>query len=161
MIVGLRGRAIGCKCAKWLAPGGTNLQLYPLYNEAALRPGCVVWIVENPIDALLLTARTDFVGVASYSVAYWQDRWTAALQAAQPELVVVAYDQDLPGNGGAARRREFEHEWLKTHPRLPTWSAGPKLANRLQAAKLPAVLFDWGKAPHKMDIGSLIMAGAA
>lgn len=156
MCVGLRGRQLGCSCGKWLAPGGTQINLYPLYNEQALRPGCVVWIVENPVDALLLTERTPYAGVATYSVAYWQEHWTETLKAARPELIVVGYDQDLPGGGGAARRQEFIREWLKTRPRVPP-AAGPRLTNRLREAGLPAYLFDWGNAPLKTDIGSLLM----
>lgn len=156
---GLRGRAIDCTCGKWLAPAGTNISIYPLYNEESLRPGCVVWVLENPVDALLLSRRTGFVGVATYSVAYWQDAWTETIRAAQPELVVVAYDNDLPGGGGAARREEMIRDWLRTHPRVPP-AAGPRLANRLLEAGLNAVVFDWGKQPAKSDIGSLLMAGA-
>lgn len=158
-IRGLRGRAIDCACGKWLAPGGTNIGLYPLYNEPALNSGCIVWIVENPVDALLLTERTAYVGVATYSVAYWYDAWTEALRSARPELVVIAYDQDLPGNGGAGRRDEFIRDWLRSHPRVPE-PAGPRLTNRLRAAGLPAVLYDWGRAPVKTDIGSLLMGAA-
>ncbi len=156
MVVGLRGRAIDCDCGKWLTPKDTNIDLYPLYNEDSLRPGCVVWIGENPADSLLLTRRTPYVGVATYSVAYWRERWERALIAARPEMVVVAYDQDLPGGGGAARREEFIQEWLKTHPRVPP-AAGPRLVNRLRDIGLNAVLYDWGNAPLKTDIGSLLM----
>lgn len=159
-IVGLRGRSLGCDCGKWLAPGGTLIELYPLYNQAALGMNQVVWIGENPVDALLLSERTPYAGVATYSVSYWYERWTAALIAARPELVVVAYDNDLPGNGGAARRQEFERAWLSSHHQL-TLSAGPKLVNTLRRAGLPAVLYDWQDAPHKSDIGTVIMAGGA
>jgi hypothetical protein len=154
--VGLRGRAIDCDCAKWLAPAGTVIADYPLYNQEALTSGHVVWITENPIDALMLTERTPYVGVATYSVSYWQDAWLGALQAAQPEAVVIAYDNDIPGNGGAAGRAEMERAWLQAHPRVPDPS-GPKLANRLLAAGIPTALYDWGNAAPKSDIGSLLM----
>jgi hypothetical protein len=151
MCVGLRGRSITCDCAKWLAPGGTSIDLYPLYNEQALTPGCVAWIVENPIDALLVGQFTPYVGVATYSVSYWQERWSQALQRASQ--VIVAFDNDVPGNGG---RRQ---EWLASHPgvRTPPVSAGPRLTNRLLSAGLRAVLFDWGNRPQK-DIGALLSA---
>ncbi len=54
MLVGLRGRSLGCDCGKWLAPGGTVLNLLPLFNADSLRRGAVVWIVENPVDALMI-----------------------------------------------------------------------------------------------------------
>ncbi len=155
-IVGFRGRSLGCACGKWLAPGGTRIDLYPLYNEDQLRPGGIVWIVENPIDALLIQ---HYTGVAIYSVSYWQERWERALLGARPQLVVVALDNDLVGNGGAARRDEFVRTWLEKHPRVPTPS-GVKIVNRLRKIGINAVLYDWGSAEYKADIGSLIMEGA-
>jgi hypothetical protein len=134
MLVGLRGRAIACSCGKWLVAGGTTLEMLPLYNQEALQPGCVVWIVENPVDALLLTERTPYAGVATYSVSYWRQAWTETLQAAQPELMIVAYDNDDPGRKN-----------------------GIRLANTLLAAGLQVTLFDWGQAVYKADIGSLLM----
>jgi len=157
-LVGLRGRAIDCDCGKWLASAGWSIDLAPLYNSEQLRVGQVVWIVENPVDALMLSERTEYTGVATYSVSYWTEAWTRRLIEAQPELVIVAYVQDLPGNGGAARRAEFEREWLKDpkHKIIPV-SGGVRLVNRLLEAGLPATLFDWGDAPNKSDIGSLLM----
>lgn len=152
-IVGFRGRAIDCDCGKWLAPGGTRISLYPLYNEPALHVGAIVWIVENPIDALLVRPYT---GVAIYSVSYWEDRWEKALLASRPGLVVVALDNDLVGNGGAARRGEFMQNWLEKHPRVPD-PAGIKIANRLLINHINVVIYDWGSAAYKADIGSLIM----
>lgn len=159
MAVGLRGRAINCSCPKWLAPAGTDISLYPLYNEQALQSGCTVVIVENPVDALLMTDRTDYVGVACYSTTYWQERWTEALKAARPELVVVGLDNDLVGNGGALRRDEFIRTWRQAHDRVPE-PRGPALANRLLEAGMKSMLFDWGRAEYKADIGSLVVAGA-
>ena len=158
-LVGLRGRQIDCDCGKWLASAGWSNELAPLYNSDSLRIGQVVWIVENPVDALMLAERTEYIGVATYSVSYWTEAWTNRLQEAQPELVIVAYDNDLVGCGGANRRAEFEREWLKTHPVLPP-SGGVKVVNRLLEAGLPATLFDWGDAPHKSDIGNLLMQEA-
>lgn len=167
MCVGLRGRRLSCNCPeKWHQAAGTTLDLLPLYNQAALRPGCVVGIVENCADALLATERGLFVGVATYSTSYWRDTWAQTLLEMCPELILVAYDNDLPGQGGGARRPQFEREWLKTHTRVPD-PAGPRLANRLLEAGLPAILLDWDEigAPAGADIGSLIMgavsAGAA
>jgi hypothetical protein len=159
MLVGIRGRAIDCDCGKWLCSGGWSLDLVPLYNQESLRPGAVVWIVENPVDALMVTEQTPYVGVATYGVTYWREAWTAALQEARPELVIVAYDNDLPGNGGGPRRREFERVWLADprHRAVPK-ANGVRLVNDLLRAGLTAALYDWGRAENKTDIGSLLAA---
>jgi predicted RNA-binding Zn-ribbon protein involved in translation (DUF1610 family) len=159
IFVGFRARSLGCDCGKWLATAGWDYERAPLYNQDALRSGAVVWIVENPIDALIVGEQTPYIGVATYSVSYWRDAWTAALREARPELIVVAYDQDLPGNGGAQRRREFERVWLADpkHKAVPRPN-GIRLVNDLLRAGLPATLFDWGRAENKMDIGSLLGA---
>jgi hypothetical protein len=160
LIVGLRGRSMGCDCGKWLAAGGTLLEHMPLYNHEAIRPGCTVWIVENPVDALLVNEQTPYFGVAVYSTSYWREAWLETLLAARPELVVVALDNDLVGLGGDERRSEFIETWLLTHPRVPE-PAGIKILNRLLAAGLHAVPYRWGKAEYKADIGGLLSRVAA
>lgn len=153
-LVGLRGRAIDCSCAKWLAPGGTRLDLLPLYNHEALTPGCVAWLVENPVDALMLTEKTGYVGLATYSTAYWREAWAEALK--ETSLVVVAFDNDIPGNGGGRQRETFVRDWLRTHAMVPE-PRGVQLVNQLLKTGLNAVLYDWGNAPVKTDIGSMLM----
>lgn len=159
MVVGLRGRRIDCDCANWMPAAGTPLDQLPMYNERALTPGCVAWLGENCADALMGTQRLSYAFLALYSVSYWRDAWTQTLVNACPELIVVALDNDLVGNGGADRRDEFIREWLKTHPRVPE-ASGPKIVNRLRQAGLNAVLYDWKCADWKADIGSMLMAGA-
>lgn len=157
-VVCLRGRAFECDCGKWLAAGGWTLDMLPLYNLNALPDGGVLWIVENPVDALLISPYT---GAATLSVSYWRDEWTAAMAEKRPSLVVVAYDNDLPGNGGAWRRDEMIAEWAKRQieagkrPLIPE-ARGVWLVNRLLANSINAVLYDWKDAPHKADIGSLL-----
>jgi hypothetical protein len=157
-VVGLRGRSMGCDCGKWLQAGGTRLESMPLYP--GLPPAdSVVWIVENPVDALMVQAMTPYWGVATYSVAYWRDAWTDQLKAVHPRTVIVAFDNDLPGNGCGHRREQAEREWMVNHPKamkIPE-SAGPRLANRLLESGLPAVLFDW-KGLNTKDVGGLLMS---
>lgn len=164
-LVGIRGRYLACSCCdpkhdKWLVAKGTSPERMPLYNADALTAGCVVWVVENPIDALMVNLNTPFIGVASYSTSYWHTRWTDCLLAAHPELVIVAYDNDLVGNGGAHRREEMIAIWQTTHPGKIPPSRGIKLVNHLLGAGLPAVLFDWRDMLAKADIGSLLMQEA-
>ena len=157
-LVGLRGRQIDCDCGKWLASAGWSIDLAPLYNSDAISIGQVIWIVENPVDALMLSERTEYAGVATYSVSYWTEAWSNRLIEAQPELVIVAYDNDLVGCGGGSRRDEFIRKWLEDpkHKVVPP-ANGPALANKLLEAGLPATLFDWGRAEYKADIGLLLM----
>ncbi len=156
MVVGLRGRRLDCSCDKWMPAAGTPLDQLPMYNQDALGSSRIVWLGENCVDALLGTERTSYAFLGLYSVSYWRDAWTEALVNACPEMVVVALDNDLVGNGGADRREEFIREWTKTHPSIPE-PAGPKIVNRLRRAGVNAVLYDWKSADYKADIGSLLM----
>jgi phage/plasmid primase-like uncharacterized protein len=156
-LVCLRGRAINCDCGKWLASGGFSLDSLPLYNVDALPTGGVLWIVENPVDALMIGEATDYTGAATLAVSYWRDHWLEAIQAKRPSLVVVAYDNDLPGNGGAWRRQEMMAVWKRQRPgQQPPKAWGVKLVNRLLKAGLPVELYDWQDNAVKTDIGSLL-----
>ena len=158
-LVGLRGRALNCDCGKWLSSGGTSPETMPLYGIDDAKPGGVIWICENCIDAALITQQGEFFGVASYSVSYWKDHWTESLLRLSPEYVMIAYDNDLPGNGGGRQREKFIREWKKD-PRHensePPPAAGIRLWERLRAAGLRADVYDWGYSPYKADIGTML-----
>lgn len=155
MIVGLRGRAIDCDCGKWLSAEGSTLDMMPLYGVDEIPPAAIIWIVENPIDALIISSSTETsYGVATYGVTYWRDGWTETLKSLCPKMIYVAYDNDLPGNGGAWHRQQMIDAWLLHHKQTPK-SNGIRLANDLAAEKLPVKLFDWKGAPEKADIGSV------
>lgn len=152
-VVCLRGRRLDCDCTKWLAAGGWSLGSLPLYNLAAMPVGGVLWLVENPVDALLVGQFTPYAGAATLSVSYWREEWAAAIVAKQPSLVIVAYDNDLPGNGGATRRAEMITAWpSETVPK----ARGVELTNTLRGIGVNAVLYDWKDAPPKSDIGGLL-----
>lgn len=148
--VGFRARQVECECGKWLSPGGSQLTLYNARDLA----GKLVWIVENPIDALLIEQRyPECAAVATLGVSVWRDEWTELVRPARK--VIVAYDHDCPGNGGTAAMRQA---WLRTHPRLPE-PGGIKLVNRLLSAGIMALLFPWpADAPEHADIGSVLCA---
>jgi len=166
-VVGFRSRTLACGCAKWLSPGGSKMILYNGERllgpgpgmglaTAGLARGRVLWIVENPIDALMLEAlRPDFCAVATLGVSMWQTEWTAIVRASVPRGVMVCYDNDRPGNGGGERGRAA---WMATHPRdiMPN---GVRLVNALLAAGVRARLYDWGDAPLKADIGDMLKEG--
>ncbi len=169
-VVGFRGRRVeGCTCegkVKWLSPVGTVPVLYngerlgaqgPLLGMAAgdrLATGRTLFIVENPLDALLLEQLGQNVtAVATLSVSQWNEGWTDLIRLARPRSVIVAYDNDRPGNGGGVIGRE---RWLRAHPR-DIEPGGVRLVNQLLAAGVPARLFPWPKnAPEHADIGDLL-----
>ncbi len=155
-LVGVRGRAIDCDCGKWLSPAGNKAVLY---NAEALTPGCTVVIVENAIDALLLTHVTapHIIGVATLSVSYLLPRgdtwtrpgWIAQLHAARPKGILVWYDNHRPGNGNGKR------EWLAEH-KTDIMPNGVKLVNGLLREGFDARLYDWKGGEHGQDVGDII-----
>jgi hypothetical protein len=154
-VVGIRARALSCQCKKWLSPSGSIL---PLYNAEALSRGQVVVIVENPVDALLVQERWGYIAIATMGATIWKDGWTPLLKAAQPELALVAFDHDLPGNGAqsANEYRQMVAEWKAKHPNAPRIpdSAGPKRMAAFIQAKIPSQLFKWPEGAK--DFGELL-----
>lgn len=160
-LVGVRGRAIDCDCGKWLSPGGNHATLY---NAEALMPGCTVIIVENAVDALLVTDATadDVVAVSTLSVSYllpgrdgWsRPGWIAAIKAASPKAVIVWYDNHRPGNGGGPAGKRA---WLAKYGRDITPN-GKRLCAGLKDEGLPATLYDWAGYPLDTDIWE-VMSG--
>lgn len=185
-IVHLRGRRVGCDCeSKWTVSGGWSMESLEPYNSQCVKP--IVLIVENPIDALMISSvrfhqpvirlllpgtmntsvhhlcewrenmRSDYPisAIATFSVAYWREGWSDYLENASQ--IIVAYDNDLPGNGGSVNRDRFIAEWRRDIPNRPIPKAsGVTLVNRLRHEGLPATLLDWGNRPVKFDIGSLL-----
>jgi hypothetical protein len=168
-VIGFRSRSVGCDCAKWLSPVGSRTLLYNgerltrgphngmgFARNARVPHGDVLYIVENPVDAILLEHCTPEVcAVATLGVTMWQPEWTELVVHAKPALVVVAYDNDRPGNGGGIPGRDA---WLRDHPKdiVPN---GVKLVNALLTAGVNARLFPWADSPIKADIGDLITGG--
>lgn len=182
-ITGFRCRVIDCGCTKWISPSGTEL---PLFNGARLSAGkfqsqtdktrarehllgdChgspvennVVMIVENPADALLAEAQLSYAAVATLGVGIWREEWTQAFADAQPEMTVIAYDHDLPGNGASSERehRQMVAAWSAQRPGVkPPVPGGVRLANKLLAARVPAARYPWPEStPLGYDVGELL-----
>lgn len=154
MVIGLRGRAIDCNCGKWLSPAGSQMFLYnwQTLKDAA---GKLLFVVENPIDALMLELVNENVkAVATLGVTIWQDEYTALVADSGAMRVVVAYDHDVPGNGGTPEMRQA---WAESHNgKLPP-AGGAKVANALLAAGVQAMLLPWpADTAAKTDIGDIL-----
>lgn len=152
-VVGFRARSLECDCGRWLSPAGSQMVLY---NRETLRraAGKLLWIVENPIDALLLELRYPVGAVATLGVTMWHDEWTEWIARCGAKKVVVAYDHDVPGNGGTAEMRQ---RWAESHNGRVPEPGGVRLVNRLLKAGVSAMLFPWpADTPEKCDVGDII-----
>jgi len=189
MLVSLRGRQIsrslaeavgakweGCQCAKWAQAAGSNMDEWPMYGETDLTPGCTAAIVENTVDAKFLTQETDIVGLAIYSTSCTAPfaaggRWREALLKAGVKRLIVWLDNDLVGNGGALRRREFltmhqekcAHDFVRHNPGKPIPQSFPvpvaaawKIMQYLKDTGIELGRWDWRNAPHKADCYGLL-----
>ena len=165
-IANIRGRQIACKCsAKWLAPAGWRLENLdrPFGYRAVTADTEAIWIMENPVDAALFTwhyRQRGWAGIATLSTSYWNDEWSGWLaEYIGLDSVIVIYDNDLPGNGGAARRSEMIRAWAKKHDTaLVPKAAGVALVRRLQErlTGTQVHLFDWGDNASGADVGSML-----
>jgi len=165
-------------CPKWLSAAmvrGTQ----PLYNGARLLPfvrrdrarryllgdtdgawdarGKLLFIVENPVDAALLEwAYPQHAFVATLAVRRWEVAWSRAVVESECRVVVIAYDNDVPGNGNtpqawAAWRADPKHRDIEP--------GGVALANKLLKAGAAVRLFPWGDAPVKADPATWLESG--
>ncbi len=158
-IVGLRGRALGkAQSPKWVNATGSGAALF---NRDGLGRQRVLWIVENMADAaLVMQEHPDYDAVApTTGVATWRSEWTALVAGHAYELVIVAFDNDLAGQAEGLMRDELLKAWrekFRKEGKTPPPPNGPKVANALLAAGVKAVLFHWGGAPARADVGWLI-----
>ena len=159
---------------KWTVSGGWTMDHLEPYNYTATeRSHSIILILENPIDAIMVSdpvnripilglitpqlnggaahkvnrylkvdSRYPIAAIATLSVSYWRDSWVDYLTGA--DQVIVLYDNDLPGNGGAKNRDEFIKLWREGNENRPIPKAnGIELANKLLHQHIPATLFDW------------------
>jgi len=173
-VVGMRTRSLGCDCgANWLSPLGSRMILYngrrleassDLGNCDGERPvrDNVLFITENPIDALLLEQKYAHVcAVATLGVSMWRETWTPLVKAAKPLVTIVAYDNDWAGNVTAEHREAITTAWRGKANRAwaPMPEQGNKLVERLQSAGIRTELFPWGQDPSMpigADLGDLL-----
>lgn len=161
-IVGFRGRAISCDCAKWISCGGSHAVCWGL---DLVTTGATVLIVENPVDAALaMQEEPDVVAVASTAGAgTWREEWTARLATAQPEQVICWLDNDLAGCPNRETYRELRAAWQQAHPGMKVPEPnGPRIANALNDAGLHATVYRWPVGtPSKADLGWALSPEAA
>jgi hypothetical protein len=164
-LVALRGRAFEPDDpSKWVTGSGSKTVLF---NADLLQAGDRVMIVENMVDAILITQRhatlrsvdptlPRVVAVAGTAGAgSWRESWTAHLHALGPAEIAEVLDNDLAGMPNretyplALARWRAKHPDPKLAPPLPN---APKIVNGLLAAGLPARVYHWPSGtPIKAD----------
>lgn len=166
-VVGWRCRSIGCTCPRWLSPSGSRLLLYNggRIGSPNLDSGIgdcflpppetrVLFIVENPLDALLIEHYWHHWAVATLGVSIWRPGWTKLLLGLEIESV-VAYDNDAPGN---TTDPEILRLWHDTHPGIEPPLNGPKLVRKLRLSGQRSRLYRWPNGMEKgTDTGDLFM----
>lgn len=169
-LVAFRGRSFLPECAgcpKWLSAYGSTVSLWGIDDVDI---GDMVIIAENPVDAMLtMQVRPDIKAIASTGgAATWQSWFTEHLRLKYPSKVVVWYDNDLAGSPNDETRAILEAHrrkaWQERHPGdappKATQPNGPRIANVLRTAGVPAQLYAWPEGtPPKADIGWFIMEG--
>lgn len=102
-----RGRAIDCDCGKWLAAPLRDFSMagigVALPQSQYSRRGGAFFVVENYTDAAIINSGAKYSAVATLSTSYWLPQWTNQLFTLNPDVVYVAFDNDLAGNGGTLR----------------------------------------------------------
>lgn len=129
--VWIRGRKLNCSCKeKWLAAGGVSPTMgdSPPWHpgwQRHIEPESgklrhllgelykpMVYIVENMVDALLISHYTWHTGMAIMSVTYRSDRWLEHIKWLAKNnhhlRFVVALDAHGPGNGWVSREHMIE-----------------------------------------------------
>lgn len=150
----LRGRNQTQRGAKWISATGSE---YALWGVENVRLGHTVWLCENYVDAAwLMQEHPEWRAVAIGGATTWQRPWAHQLATRRPAQVIVALDNDLPGNGGGEKREQWMAEWKAAHPQpglKPPAANGPRIVDDLQLSGVPAELFVWpDNAPHKAGI---------
>lgn len=151
-LIALRGRNVTDDGPKWISATGSS---YGLFNVENVKIGANCFLCENYIDAIWLEQmHSDWSCVAIGGATTWRREWASRLVAMQPGLIVVALDNDLPGNGGGHLRDELIAEWIREHPRAAIPIAnGPRIANDCIRAGLRTLLFQWpDSAPAKAGL---------
>jgi len=101
-VVALRGRAVDCTCPKWLNSKGSKVALW---GSQYLRLGAQVYIVENPVDAMLLMQEwpTKVAVAGTGGAGTWRDEWTKRILTSRPSQIWIVYDNDVAGKNGSAK----------------------------------------------------------
>lgn len=161
-LAALRGRAVvaGDEGAKWIGATGSVMAPWGLYNVTA---GSVVWICENYVDAawLMQSMPGDFA-IGLGGVSSWKEEYGWHLSRLKPEKVIVALDNDLPGQARGDMRRMLEDEWRsdpKHRGTQPPASNGARLEQELRGMGMKTLLFEWPAcAPAKAGIDWMLSA---
>ena len=157
-VVGFRARLDGpscgkcqgeTKCARWLSPLGSRNVLYGEEDVLAAHDLDLLVVCESPVEKLLVDQLAAnyiqrIIAVATLGVSNWDDSWGELFRKAR--RVLIAYDNDPPGNGGASD--QLRAQWFSEHPNTSRdlICGGARLASKLLEAGCRDVrLHHWGR----------------
>lgn len=173
-IFGLRARHISCDCPKWLGisgnkkflfnggslvnsteeerKGSLGKSLFKITNEDTL------YIVENPIDSILLYEKFGKKSVATLGITMWEDKWYDIIAEASPKKVIVLFDNDLMG---APNPETYKQQCIVRSQKTGVFLEPTPLAftrvKELKDRGVAASVYRWPDgSPHKMDVGMLL-----
>lgn len=161
-LMALRGRAMQPDIEpKWLSAAQSVMTPWGLGN---ITPGGIVWIAENYVDAAwLMQERQGEYAIGLGTAGGWKEENTWALARLKPHLVIVALDNDLPGQAQGALRKRLEDEWRadpKHRGQRPPPSNGVRMVSELRSMGLRTELFQWPEdAPAKAGLDWMLSGG--
>jgi len=178
-VTGFRARRIEGECRletcdpegqvlvdNWVAPLGSKKALFNAdalaAHARALRAGGrrkgYLWvaIAENPVDALLVedwlacSQGVMAIGLALLSASNWDPAWGPLIRAADPNLVLVWLDNDLPGQAIGATKARLLADYRRLHDgkEPAVVGAGMRIATELQNLGVPTRLIRWPDVPE-------------
>jgi hypothetical protein len=154
-VIALRGRSVNGEEPKWKNAVGSKMGIW---NLDGMGQNNDIWLVENHVDAALLMQDTDFpntLAIATGMARMLSPEELNRIVLAKPQMITVAYDNDLIGQANATTRALLTAQRRPDLP--PIEPVGPKVIRQLRERGIECVLFEWPEnAKPKADLGDLL-----